>query len=486
MPRKIAATLILLLILLSPVQARANDAFWYDYDGSDLQITVKPIHDDLSIGKDYSFEVTMTNKTEWKLYIIAIDSFLFPDQNILLDDIISESEMSLKPGEKLTVTCTTEVPYNISWYKKDGEFYYDLLIKVEYLIYFSDKEEDWIAASSVAAPRPIQISNLYDGSEMLEMKYVSEDNEAIFERDWDNLNNEEYRARLENTIRAKNVSDAMLQNLIIHGLYERKEPVYTDDVTHSVFLSSNINKVTIKSYYDFISETLPDELTDRHQAIFMIDSKYYAAGLEKNIEMIIGISPEISFYTMKSEDESKLALKLENNTAIDLPNFYFGKRISEKSDTAVLEEDNILALFKKGSSKEYTIESNPRDVYCIGYTTGGYFYSWDVTLDFYDDNVNMHLSNEEYREYIFASEVTISPATAPTSEPTPPQTPHPTDTIAPSPAPSSEETIIEKNEVQKSSSIPLWVLYVLAVAITAGSVLIIVLRKNKRNESKYE
>jgi hypothetical protein len=98
----------------------------------------------------------------------------------------------------------------------------------------------------------------------------------------------------------------------------------------------------------------------------------------------------------------------------------------------------------------------------------------------------MHLSNEEYREYIFASEVTISPATAPTSEPTPPQTPHPTDTIAPSPAPSSEETIIEKNEVQKSSSIPLWVLYVLAVAITAGSVLIIVLRKNKRNESKYE
>ena len=483
--RKILIILILLAFIF-PGQALANDAFWYDYDSSNLKIIVNRIQDDFSIGEDYLFEVTVINITEWKLLLRQIDCFLFPNNCIYFDDIVSESEMTLMPGERVTFTCTTEVPYNISWRKKDGDFYYDLILEIGYSIHFSDKEDDWVDASSVSYPAPITINNLYDGSRMLEMKYVSGNNQAIFKKNWDNLNNEEYRSKLENTIIIKNVYDTMLQNLIIHGLYEYKEPLYIDRIPRSVFLSSHIGKETLKSYYGFIKETIPNKLTDRHQAIFMVDGKYYAAELQKNIEMILGISPEISFYPLDSQDETMLTVKIENDTSIDFANFYFGKKLSVESDNVILDQSNILSLFKKGSSKEYTIERNSRDVYCIGYTTDGYFFSWDVSLNIYDDNIYMHLSNDAYHEYIFESELTASPTNTSTTEPIPTQTPYPTETVKTSPVPSDEAPTIEITEIQKSSSIPFWVWYVLAVVVITGAVIIIILRKNKKDESKYE
>lgn len=506
---------ILMFVLLFPGYALANDAFWYDYDSENVQITIKRLQEDFLIGENYSFKVTIKNTHDWDIVVRSLYSFLFSgdeySNNVLFDDVESKSDRRLSPGERLTFTCSTEVPYNISWYKKDEDFYYDLIIRVGYQIYYSDEGEDYISGMSIDNPIAIKINNLNDGSELLQMEYLNENNVCILEKDWDNINYEEYDSRHENIISVTNISEYNLEKVLVHGslvntLYGIKTPIRVNEAEEFSLAPTSTKETTVTSRYNVILRNLPDTIYDLHQAIFKIDGKYYAVGLEKDIEVLLAIAPWFDCSVVESAGQLKV--KLTNDTGFDFTNFFFGEKLIPQSSLIVLDENKLVPSFNRNQEKEFTVAPNYDNTYSIGYILGDYFYIWELSVRIYNDGDAMcyiaddsysadSFYNESNYAYIFLSQVTPtqtpsptpdttpSPASTNTPSPTPNTSPTPPSTFTPEPSdiPSPTDPPIEITNVEKSSAIPFWVWYVLTVAIIVSAVLVINFRKKK---SKYE
>ena len=375
----IKRVLILMMVcaLLLPAQALANDAFHYDYNGEDLQITVKRLQSDFSIGEDYSFSVTITNTSEHKTVLNSIGSFLFAD-SFYIYDFGPDADRNLEPGEKLTLTCTAEVPFNITWYRKDKDFYYDLILSVSYTIFFSDDADDYVDAESVDQPVAIKINNLSDGSEYLSMEYLNMDSNCIFIKDDFDTNYESYDSSLENTIYVTNNSDHTLQKFYFSGSHKSKSSLLVGDIKNSTLAPHTKKDYTIVSHYGLILENLPDSITDRHQAIFMVDGKYYAVGLEKEIDMQVAVYPYLDCTI--NEIDGELQVTFENNTGFDFENFYFGEPFDLSSEIAVIDESSLMPVFANGKKAEFTVKKYQGYEYYIGYILGGYFFKWEAEL----------------------------------------------------------------------------------------------------------
>lgn len=104
--------LLLVLVLLFPVEALANDGGAMLDDNKYLSIDVKLDSKEAEIDGDFSFAVTLKNKSKDLIKLIEITQVFKGNTVSFIDETfeVDVYDISLNPGEKVRLDIKTKVP----------------------------------------------------------------------------------------------------------------------------------------------------------------------------------------------------------------------------------------------------------------------------------------------------------------------------------------------------------------------------------------
>lgn len=473
--------ILLMLVLLFPVDALANDGGAMLDDNKYLSIDVKFDSKEAEIGGDFSFTVTFKNNSVDIIDLGSVGQIFY--DNWLSDDDATEmgiSDIVLNPGKKATLDIVTTVPHSIICYEKKGTYYTDFDFNIYYFLEPVDKENGFEKRhvefyENKSNKIPIKITNVYDGSEYLKLELQEKETICYFP-DYQNHNYNIYDEYLSSTVtdtlKVTNTSNNLITNLYIEDLRSR---IWYDDKSVLTLDSKKNIEVEIR-YYNFIHQRkLPKKLTAKYMINYKIGDKYYTTHINKTYPVEILNCPILD--VTKNNDY----VTILNTSSTDLTELYVDVNCNEYHDI-IYNEDNIIPILHKDSNIQipYSENTNKIEEYIVGLIREGKIYLWNI------DNINKtpYYNYEELQRYFHIKEILPTPTPSPTPSPTlsPTSTPAPTSTKEITPEPTQ---VIEVTNITKESSMPWWVWVVLAFAIVGvGTVIYVYRNKNKNEDSK--
>ena len=498
--KKRISIFVIILVLVFPVSAFANDGGPRLDDINLVSIKYDLKSEDIQIGGTFDFTLELTNNTSYPISYVIINKVFENDGYYYSNSEITPnySQEAIAPGEKVTYEVSANVPYSIDWYKKDGSYYCDFDLTVLYDATYYDKNihgeandpsmYTWAYINPDIEPVPLEITNLFDGSGLAELSLDEKEtvfyfpDHQLYEM---NIYNGELSSEIYNYLTITNKSDATFSDVHMYNLMSGR---ISEDSPTDLIPGGSLTANIVSSQF-IIPENIKGNLRAKYKAIFKYGDSYYALDASKEYPAEMINCPLLSYDSIEGKPHSVL---ITNISDTDYENLYidFGwpEYIAPDNDT-LFEASQLIDVLKAGESIE--VACNNKDKYENNYLVGlikeGKLFYWDV-----DMSTSKVVRLDDYVPfYYYLSEVapdyfkTIND-TNPSSEQTSSSAPSPTDVVTTSPAPpsASPSPAIEVTGVKKSSSIPFWVWYVLAVAVTAGAVLIIVLRK--RHKDKFE
>ncbi len=470
--------LLVFLLLVMPTDALANDGGSMMDDDGFLTIIAKPLSKECTIGEEFEFKLTLTNNTKYPIEAIMIHKIFDGTDIYYLDQANydwGDFNCKILAGEKVELNVKTTVQPNIKWYKKKNSFYADFLPK---LLYFASYENDdkellsWHFVHAELKPYPIKITNLNDGSDLINLNLNEKETTFYFPEHQEfkkYIYDGELYSTVYNELEIINVSNSSIENIYISNHLDLNG-------NHSPIKSIEPSKsYSIKTYNShFIApEELLEKLPCLTQLNFQSEGKFYGVELLKEYQAIFLKCPKLKLNLEESTDGGKSSISVENVSDQEYENIYidFSHSYSfyENDSKPFYNDDQIIQILSKNSTISLDSQLTPnRDKdFFIGLIRDDKLYYWNVDSDsnpvLYRDGYNpLYYSIttlENYRSLQFP-------------------TPIPTSTAKPSQSPA-----IEITDVKKSSSIPLWVWIVLPLAVIGAAVLIIVFRRRKPDDS---
>lgn len=480
-------TILLLFTLLFHISALANDGGARLDDDKYLSVDVKFDSLEAEIGGEFSFSVTLVNKSKDKINGISVKQIFMSYYYNFYEDIEKQlCDISLLPGEKTTFNIKTKVPTCLIYYYKDGSYYADLNLILKFDLNPVDEKDGydirhWFYENK-SINTPIKISNVYDGAEYINLELLEEETTYYFP-DHQSYEYHQYEGEQSSSINNKivltNLSQKKISELFIgdiEGLSRENKALYELDA------GENINVSVISNFF-IIPENITEKLSYTYRVIFKVGNIYYTSKLEKEYPTQLLTCP-------------KLDITIDQDTAIitnlsstDIHKLYIDLNCEDTYDIKLnknYNEQNIISLLKKDTKVEipYLGEKTEIKDYVVGLIRDGKLYCWRA------DNVDkIPYDNDEYSYlYYHIEEIMIAPSCTPIPSPSPTlastQTPAPTPTKEVTPKPTQ---VIEVTNITKESSMPLWVWMVLALTSICTGVIIWRFRQtNKKKVNRFD
>ncbi len=480
---------LLLFLCLLPIFAFADSGPSQFYDKNDrLTFSVSTDQTEVAIGETLNFTLVLRNRTNDTITMsnnTESPGIWCPHEPASID--IDLGGVVVPAGKRVTIDISYPVTDTVKWYAKDGEYYMDIDLTLNYetVSDFTYGDELYRDAYTYfekvqAKPIPIKITNLYDGSNYIDFNLRT--NRDVFDV-WDsyswyeNVQNIEY-AYITNTISVTNISDEELSDFSFYDSYEgdimeESFDLYKQD---QCFVS------TSNQYrYRKMSE-VPDHLDAVYRAKFNIDGKFYAIEERIPCGVFCPYTPEIESRLEQTDSDTAgyidYTIYLKNKSDRTLFGFYM---VEGYDRFQVFDSENYLGDFESGQliEKTFTIKAeDPVEIYWGSEANYSIRFFGEYIL-YGGEKVDFTVYGGNYREPLdidsaeYSSKTVYVPAKKHSEQtPTTTATAELKATVAP--------IQITAEDVEIESGIPIWVRYVIPLAFAFAVGAALVLRKKAK------
>jgi len=492
-----------MFLCLVPV-TRANDGGPHPDYNKYVTYTVETDCTEIAIGEEITFTIKLRNHTKATFDLYNIDR-IFTDihSSYYVEEFDSELLM-LKPYSSKEIVLTYTVPDDVIWHKKADGFYIEFYPEIEYGVYYKDEEEDfkelglphdWFVNRSATKTISIKLTNVYDGSELIDFEFI-DNNEFFIYSDradrytkMDNTYLGEYEGEVNNFLSVTNKTEKVIEIVYIDGYEHHFEKYYTKcyiDSLESITVKIREAKLTLPKDIDEVE-------TVYHNVMFKgNDGKYYGVTASREYKTKVCETPTVKINALKvgetelGSQQWELSFKNTSRKSIEDFFIYHGNKFPESIDD--LNDYAIKDTFKAGDTWElmepievpicnnkmgndFTLllgywvdnslcyweiwfdekETETEKVY----TMDNCHHSWYADISYLDDNIK--LSNLEIV-------LKATPTPEITSTPEPEIAAEVKQAITPTGTPQTTDVVVKE---VKSYVIPPWVYVVLSLAFLA-------------------
>lgn len=472
------AVALVAVMIFSPHKIFADDGAMIDVDEL-LTYSIEIDNPEGEIGEYIEYSLILKNNTS-KIIILYDVNGIFSYSGI---DYPNELD-PIKPGKKIVINFRGEIPYDIEWYKIGEEFYFDLFPSITYGVenygYFDSWQHE---------PKPIKITNLFDGSSFASISNIEEDGMFIYP----DIDKDDLLDSKEGYYKWGNISStATFINMSNKTLYD----------FHYDYREEKIDKFMPNEKFEHEFWVYSQQRTDRdmtnssklnYTAIFTIDGKYYGVSemrVYKSVYLPVELNLDVKIkkfdgrYKSIEDEFENYMVTVTNKGSETINGLYVGFNETYKE----FYFKNYIGRLDKGESQNFYVHhKSDEDIECYFGIIGVdsiYFKSKYTNTDFSNSNegnyyelneevINLSVEpEEESHEEEASPEVTPTPTLEPTSAPTP---------IKAQELETTPSSIIIES-VEEKSSIPVWVFPVLGLAVIANILTVIFLRKKSKEK----
>ncbi len=357
MKRVYSAALILLVLMtgLMPVGVAADSAIFYDVD-NDVTYSIELHSKTAEIGGEVSYTATIRNNSKYNVNIeYIVDSF---DNYFESED---DNGYALSPGKTMRMDITGTIPEESNWYMRDGKAYMDVKLDLAFQTDREPLKEEGAWAELINQhPETVEITNIKDGSGLIDLKIYGDDAERAFLDCGYNLNwhlNSSKTNIYGYTILPISITNISNQNLDEVLVY----PCLFGDRVQQIALSPNDGAFFMVNNYMTIepNQSRPETSEAIAKVLIKKDGEYYGVqettvcrnifiDQEPESEIAVKRLPEAQQTTEAGMDSYSITFKNVSrhpiqNLYIDLlgPGYYWSTEGSfENTDTIYLFEIN--------------------------------------------------------------------------------------------------------------------------------------------------
>ncbi len=448
-------------------------------DGKLIDIVFSLSTDEIVIGEELAINVTVTNLTRHQVELTRMyfGIFSYSTDHDSNKTSVNEDELKLSAYESLTFEIKDCVDEYISWYK-DGEYYYtDVYAGLNFWA-GGYRDEDYYYEESESII-PLRINNLYDGSEMLEIRWIDNiENIYFYKKTYENY----YDEGIPEIIAAGMVYYDVLyinNSEVKIGKAEPNEEYRMHDLYYKYEIFSELKS----TYQQNISE------------IFEIDGYYYCVRAEREYSTKIIEVPivDLNIDLIDEDGQGYFIYKLEitNRGNDTIENFMI--MAADFQNAFYLPVSESIGTIKKGETVvfELTLPNDEAiDDLKAGYILDGMFFWWEISCIYTDDRYidadtaviddeNMNCYDYEYANQLITGDT---------------YTEEPVYTVLPTNTPDIQQTTAAPDEpsapdisVKDRKTPYIWAIVVVSMLIAAAIVMIAFTMKkiieDKKNES---
>jgi len=356
----ISVILMASVLFLYPVNADDGGSE-YD-DGKLLSFTFDAIQKEAKIGEEFTFKITITNHTAYYISNLIFSQIL--DAQSYAWRTVDKSELgipengntsiSIDPYKTVEYEITYIVPEEINWIK-DGDYYY---VNLSPILDYSAIDDDYIDETGTpwnwdfingsGGSIPIELANLYDGSEYMNITITDDINTIEYKKQEDNTSHI-YGGMLEARVRAyialENKSEYKMENINIRWQNEGKS-----DLVDYLNINKTVDFVFHGHLYENI-ENIGRNESIIYKVLYTADNKYYAASVERiystvicddNADGSVGIITEEIYEERLNEDENSDDIIIPNE---DIANDFASKQTPEKIVEVQLVKEYVVPVW---------------------------------------------------------------------------------------------------------------------------------------------
>ncbi len=335
MIKKIVLLLLMLLYAVgyyafadnSPEMLLLEDRFVlmnvYNIPNSDavkIECDIKTI--ETTIGGEFICDVSVTNTTDYQVAIYAVDCNLTQNNEWGITynsgGIVIEKAYILAPHETVAFNINDKLSdayfNNGHWYKEGDEFYYPFILDV----YFSlaKEEELCVFKNRSTEDVSVKITNIYDGSEILETEWLDDRDSMYFYNCVDNVWN------------------------VFDEAYASPEYVATDGYVYYDLACRSLVDGTISFLFEsdggeihnifsefFEQQMIPAEVEETRKLPFIYEGKYYGIEASRKYKTVVMEKPDIAIKVNKKNEEDteppyEVIVSVINNGDKPVKNFF--------------------------------------------------------------------------------------------------------------------------------------------------------------------
>ena len=482
-----------LCFCISPVFVSGDTGPSQFYDKDDrLTFSISTNQTEVAIGETLEFTLELRNRTYET--ITMEKSRWYPHAPSSID--IDLDGVVVEPGKRVAIDISYPVTDTVKWYEKDGEFYMDINLTLDYVtissfMYDGDYYEDEYTyfEKVQAKPIPIKITNLYDGSEFINFELLT--NRNVFGT-WGSYSNYEnvpdvIEAYITNNIAATNTSEAVLSDFSFYNMYDGSIKERDFDLKNGDRCWTSTSN---RYVYSRASE-VPEYLDAVYRAKFNIDGKYYA--VEKQISCGVASinTPEIESRLVQTEPDEAgniaYTINIKNKSEKTVFGFYL---VEGNQNLSVFDAGNYVGNIEPGEKVERTFiikEGEPVEIYWGSQANheirfyGQYILNGGKKIDIDAGSRGYYSETVETDQAQYSSQIYYNPAKRPVTA-TPTATPEVSQMpeVSKVPEPTVTPTQITIENVEVKSGIPVWVWAAVPSALILAVGAVIILRKKEK------
>jgi len=477
-----AIALLIILFILFPINVYANDTPYYLDQNGLLTVKINPLELKGELGGTITFSAEITNNTSDTLTVYADaseDGGYYDLAGIETMDGVMLSGYSRKV---ITYKYKLHPSYSSRIFFKDGKYYADYMVSFEFATPNEGEKYMYYTEGVVFSDEiyiTVELTNVHDGSELLDIKYT--DSKTFAYLYYDNYYRE-YICDIREEIMIENISSQSIDetNLIDFYMY-RQSSIDIPELSSGEHMLSNIH---YKMQMD--ASNITSTINGDTSAVLYLDNTYYIIYAEKTYDVQILspngleviIEPKGIIGTGTTE-KIPCKVTVENATNFDLTNLF----IDMNNGLCPPHDDkNIILAIKAHNTVSYDYMLSPTDeefLFTIGFVVSEYYQdkliSWGVSADAEAMKEGITLS-EENIIYLGSSEWVQDNETGKIQE-------TPLKTIVPSSTPyenKTEASLLQIMSEDNEPTIPIWVWISLAsISILLFALLAYIIAKSK-------
>ena len=346
-------------------------------DRQHLDIQYNILTEEVEVGKEIIFEMTLENVSDEK---ITIHEFYMTSMEVVLhaegEDIEEinrrKDPIILDAYESITLQGKGNISENIKWYKQEGEYYFDLCFGVD-LRSFNETEYPFYDISEDKVP--VKLCNMYDDPGYFEIKWM-DDRDTLYFTESQGWDGHCYYAGYMYIVGIRNRSD-----------------VFINDVppTGSKILSEEDTIIELSK------EKIKDTYNLTYEYTFMEDGNFYVATLEKSLKTEIIKEPIFRLEVVPVDGQkNKYIVTNPNDDVIEnfvIMNIINPEHLIDEEYFRVLDlapNESYEIVFRAVYDRYFKIQA--------GYLIDGQIFAWYVDLEqpIKQDAMPRHAELEKY------------------------------------------------------------------------------------------
>jgi len=503
--------ILLIVFLLIPCVGFADDGTIFDKQDM-VTYNVQMDEYECELGGEIEYTISYKNNTSEVLYITGLDTSFSR-----INSGYSDSVSKLLPGKELSVKILENIPDFAEWYKTEDGYFMD--------VYFSPSgvnEETGYGKIQLGdefyywenhKPLTLKITNLYDGSDYINIEGVDDIGYIDYYQIMEHYTN--YKGPLYNSgsvtqsATIENISNSPFE-LVSRDKYEYLETYTNANGSEFVYEVQAIKKtinpnekinhdIEVEKFADLSKKSRNSEMVF-FPVTFMIDGKHYGVFEQRvykaryhpeNFNLTFDVTKFDGDYS--TIDENYAFFKIEiTNKGQDIPDFKAYISDEQPADETLYEEDfEILGELEKGKSTSiYAYLEISKSI--VGYFASGNTIANEWGYFKYSDNKPKYSDGDEVYSYTYIDRISSRKSIEDDLD-APSQDAAVDQDVEDKTQPDENSKVADNNKqeissaasqgailsVEEKSSMPVWVVIVLGVALLAAIIVIILLRKKQ-------